>query len=404
VDDILAAMRARNRIVLLDACRDNPGFGKRMAKATRAVGDQGLAPIKAGDISGEAGVFIAFATAAGKVAQDGDGGHSPFTQALLENIKKPVSIDDMFSMVTRQVSTATGNAQRPYKYASLDSIVCLTGACSGGDVQTAGLTPVVPGVVRGLVPGAIDLNDPNWLLVAWGDGARGYIEPRSIKKIGDRTVVHKKIFTNEGAVSDINIAFDCKTQTAGGYAGVTIKDGQKVPKSEFLFAPDVIALQPINKGSFYDAAAAFACDPARVQPETPEGVLFSPDWIAVALDAQGVRWSVLPSSIKKTGRSIMFLARQEAAEGAPAKSFTQIASLDAALPNLYAVVVLKGSIDCDAAELRSYWSEGWTKEHVMTGKIISEDSLPPLKITNNKVVADIGAYVCIKAGKKLVIP
>jgi hypothetical protein len=37
----------------------------------------------------------------------------------------------MFSLVTKEVRLITKNKQRPYKYASLESIVCLTGNCSG---------------------------------------------------------------------------------------------------------------------------------------------------------------------------------------------------------------------------------------------------------------------------------
>jgi uncharacterized caspase-like protein len=75
---------------------------------------------------------IAYATDAGSVALEGEGKHSPFTQALLKNLTKPISIDDMFSLVTKEVRLVTGNTQRPYKYASLENIVCLSGGCSTG--------------------------------------------------------------------------------------------------------------------------------------------------------------------------------------------------------------------------------------------------------------------------------
>jgi hypothetical protein len=45
-------------------------------------------------------------------------------------MQKPISIDDMFSMVTREVRLVTKDAQRPYKYASLENIICLTPTCS----------------------------------------------------------------------------------------------------------------------------------------------------------------------------------------------------------------------------------------------------------------------------------
>ena len=45
-------------------------------------------------------------------------------------MQKPISIDDMFSFVTERSGWSPNNAQRPYKYASLENIVCLTPACS----------------------------------------------------------------------------------------------------------------------------------------------------------------------------------------------------------------------------------------------------------------------------------
>lgn len=405
VDNILAAMRSRTRVVLLDACRDNPGFGKRLAKSSRGVGDQGLAPMKAADISGEAGVFIAFATAAGSVAQDGEGGHSPFTQALLDNIKTPVSIDDMFSMVTKEVSAVTKNAQRPYKYASLDSIVCLTEKCgSAPGPQTAALVPQTAGGVRNLTSGAIDPNDRDWLLVAWGSGARAYIAPESIKRAGERTVLREKAFKNDGSYMDMQLVFDCRAKTANTYAGATFKDGQKVPKSEYLFAPDVLPLQPITPGSYFETLAAFACGVAKPMPELTPDTVLSGDWVAVTLDASSIKWSVLPGSIKKSGDYVGFLAKEEIPDGAETLPINQIASIDAALPNLYPIVILKGAVNCGAAELKSAWSEGWTKDGAMTGKIAPDENLAPLKIARNKVTADIGHYVCTKAGRKLVIP
>ena len=46
-------------------------------------------------------------------------------------MQKPISIDDMFSLVTKEVRLVTKNMQRPFKYASLENIICLTPACSG---------------------------------------------------------------------------------------------------------------------------------------------------------------------------------------------------------------------------------------------------------------------------------
>jgi uncharacterized caspase-like protein len=132
VDDLVNSIRAPTKIVFLDACRDNPALFKNMVKG-RGTYPKGLAPANASSLEpskpgGE--IFIAYATDSGSVAMDGSGQHSPFTQALLKNLEKPISIDDLFSLVTKKVRLVTKNTQRPYKYASLENIICLTGACS----------------------------------------------------------------------------------------------------------------------------------------------------------------------------------------------------------------------------------------------------------------------------------
>ena len=127
VDDLVNSIRSRTKVVFLDACRDNQALFKNLVKG-RGTYPKGLAPAMTSNLNPTTpggGVFIAYATDAGSVAQDGEGKHSPFTQALLKNLAKPISIDDMFSLVTREVSLVTKNTQRPFKYASLENIVCL---------------------------------------------------------------------------------------------------------------------------------------------------------------------------------------------------------------------------------------------------------------------------------------
>ena len=133
VDDLINSIGSNTKIVFLDACRDNPALFKNLVQG-RGSSPVGLAPASASNFNTAkpgGGIFIAYATDAGAVADDGHGEHSPFTQALLSNMQKPVSIDDMFSLVTKEVRLVTKNAQRPFKYASLENIICLTPACSG---------------------------------------------------------------------------------------------------------------------------------------------------------------------------------------------------------------------------------------------------------------------------------
>ena len=66
------------KIVVLDACRDNP-FANQFRSASR-----GLASVTA-----PSGTYIAYSTAPGSVAEDGDGRNSPYTAALAEFILRP---------------------------------------------------------------------------------------------------------------------------------------------------------------------------------------------------------------------------------------------------------------------------------------------------------------------------
>jgi hypothetical protein len=139
VEDLISSIQSNTKIVFLDACRDNPAIYKNLAKG-RGSAPLGLAPASSAHFEQRpgGGLFIAYATDAGAIADDGNGKHSPFTDALLRNIGKPISIDDMFSLVTKEVRLVTKNAQRPYKYASLENIFCLAPTCrvsSGNSIE-----------------------------------------------------------------------------------------------------------------------------------------------------------------------------------------------------------------------------------------------------------------------------
>ena len=115
VDDVVAAMApARSvRIVLLDACRDNPladQLLKSLAGGSRSAGlTRGLARIP--DVAGS---IVAYATQAGSTAEDGNGEHSPFTAAFLANAESPgIEIGQMFRRVALAVNHATGGRQTP---------------------------------------------------------------------------------------------------------------------------------------------------------------------------------------------------------------------------------------------------------------------------------------------------
>jgi carboxyl-terminal processing protease len=97
-------------IIILDACRNNPlGDGARSLS-------RGLAKIEAAP----RGSFIAYSTAPGSTAADGDGVNSPYTAALAETITQPgLSIADVFQEVRTKVLASTGNTQTPWDSSSL---------------------------------------------------------------------------------------------------------------------------------------------------------------------------------------------------------------------------------------------------------------------------------------------
>lgn len=106
----LETIPSRMRIVILDACRNNPF-------PTVNDAGRGLAIVDAPN-----GSIIGYSTAPGAEAQDGTGGHSPYTQAFLNVAREPnVPIEQLFKRVRLQVNQSTSGAQIPWESSSLTS-------------------------------------------------------------------------------------------------------------------------------------------------------------------------------------------------------------------------------------------------------------------------------------------
>lgn len=108
---------AKVKIVILDACRDNP-FYRRWRSSGRSLASRGLAGIN----SSGRGTLIAFSTAPGQIAADslaGKGRNSPYTAHLLKYLKSPLEIGQMFRRVREGVLQATNNQQTPWESGSL---------------------------------------------------------------------------------------------------------------------------------------------------------------------------------------------------------------------------------------------------------------------------------------------
>ena len=199
LDDVLnAVVEARTRIVILDACRNNP-FTRSMRGAVRAnVRSGGLAAVAAG-----AGSLVAYAAAAGDVADDGDGRHSPFTEALLAQIEQPaVDVRIMLGNVGEAVRARTGR-QQPFVYSSLSGEHYLGNASAGPNpaaVEAAlGLDQSARRAVqRGLVAAGFAAGAPDGVfgpttraaIRAWqrsrGGSPSGYLDRLSAAALGAR--------------------------------------------------------------------------------------------------------------------------------------------------------------------------------------------------------------------------
>jgi hypothetical protein len=149
VDDIVADLQqAKNlRILVLDSCRDNPLAEalKRSLGSTRGVSIQrGLAKI-----DNPQGMIVAYATQAGKTAEDGSDRNSPYTAAFLKYIETPEEIGTVFRHISTDVFAATRQTQLPELSLSLIGDFYLRGrsspsASTPSPVPTAVPAPVDP--------------------------------------------------------------------------------------------------------------------------------------------------------------------------------------------------------------------------------------------------------------------
>lgn len=109
-------------IVVVDACRNDPLETKSLARSLGLARSGSVAAGLAAPKLPPSQSLIAYATAADFVAYDGDAGarNSPFTAALLKNLKTPkLDVRQLFGKVSDEVRKATGNEQRPDIWAAL---------------------------------------------------------------------------------------------------------------------------------------------------------------------------------------------------------------------------------------------------------------------------------------------
>ncbi|WP_157088217.1 caspase family protein [Bradyrhizobium jicamae] len=117
LEQVIAAVAGAKklRLVMLDACRDNP-FEKTMQRtiALKLV-NRGFS-----NIEPEAGFMVVYAAKHGETALDGDAANSPFATVLARVIKEPrIEVRKLFDIVRDDVWKATNRTQQPFTYGSL---------------------------------------------------------------------------------------------------------------------------------------------------------------------------------------------------------------------------------------------------------------------------------------------
>jgi len=326
VDDVVNSLKSSVKIIFLDACRDNPALSKSLSKG-RGAFRGGLAAAKSS--SDDLGsLFIAYATDSGNVALDGEGQkNSPFTKALLKYIKQPISIDDMFSLVTREVRLSTKNAQRPYKYASLEGVVCLTQKCGTVAISTESNFPE-----RTSNPEEQDLaiasssDDPQiifnflnkypeskekhalhlklraldwgwkdlWVLFDVNTEYRAplYINPSSIKNIGSRVIYETKVFVEKPDekvksppnyyYTKLSTVIDCKEKKFVVYQFSTYDLNEKlisdIQDGDPRFVNLTVDSSSEDPGSLAWTYRTIVCDPQTLTPLLLSSEVNSKKW------------------------------------------------------------------------------------------------------------------------------
>jgi tetratricopeptide (TPR) repeat protein len=116
LEQVIAAVGGARklRLVMLDACRDNPFEPTMQRTIALKLVDKGLSNIEPG-----AGFMVVYAAKHGETALDGSGVDSPFALAVAHDIREPhIEVRKLFDIVRDDVWTSTRHEQQPFTYGS----------------------------------------------------------------------------------------------------------------------------------------------------------------------------------------------------------------------------------------------------------------------------------------------
>lgn len=344
VDDIINSIHSKVKVVFLDACRDNPALIKSLSKG-RGSYQGGLAPAKNSSLTdNSSGIFVAYATDSGNVALDGNEKNSPFTVALAKYIKEPISIDDMFSKVTKEVRQKTDNAQKPYKYASLDGVVCLTSVCGGSsnisstiskefsnksekfilnnDQTKLAMLTNEDKKISSFHSQNLDLPS-NWIFFSWTSTDKKpdtllYIQPSSIKREKDLVTFDIKNIpaSSKSSIKDPTIfswVANCQTYQADIYQQKKIDASGKVLNENKINDPEFIILNLdfSNKNSIGYWQVYHSCNKELLMPMAETSELNSDKWHKLFTNISGGDTYYLESSLLLKDRKLKIFMKED---------------------------------------------------------------------------------------------
>jgi hypothetical protein len=235
----LTSVPSKMRILMLDACRNNPFPDLKTAGSGLAIVDAKV---------GAPGTFLSFSTSPGAVAEDGSGSNSPYTNALLAAGKEQnIPIEETFKRVRLAVNKVTEGRQTPWDSSSLTEDFRFSGASVAGPKPAAAPKKSVAEWTRDLKGKPVEA--ANELIVADGtdeayEAFAGLFPQTALGRLArDWLVRHRRMVAWNDAVL-IN--------TASGYRSFL----EKFPDSDLSATARKLELRLRNRPEFTPAVAA----------------------------------------------------------------------------------------------------------------------------------------------------
>ena len=235
----LTSVPSKMRILMLDACRNNPFPDLKTAGGGLAIVDAKI---------GAPGTFLSFSTSPGAVAEDGSGSNSPYTNALLAAGKEQnIPIEETFKRVRLAVNKVTEGRQTPWDSSSLTEDFRFSGASVAGPKPAAAPKKSVAEWTRDLKGKPVEA--ANELIVADGtdesyEAFAGLFPQTALGRLArDWLVRHRRMVAWNDAVV-IN--------TASGYRSFL----EKFPDSDLSATARKLELRLRNRPEFTPAVAA----------------------------------------------------------------------------------------------------------------------------------------------------